>query len=423
MKSFIATTRGAIARTVSGGALTGAIVLGALALAGTVPVTPAAAAPTAAAAAEVLPTIPFKLINKSGSRKDLYVYVVGMDGPTWYYMTDKSGNIAAFTEQTTPVPFGFSVGKARRTTITLPQLQAMRIYFSFGKPLKLTVSSANVPGVPAGWAKGDPNYRTLFDWTEFTWVQDGVHSTLGGNATQVDMFGFATRIKLAGKQGDYTTPVVKRSGFRAKYSRRQILADLRQAKRPWKKLLVGRKRNPRRAIAPYHGMDAGVFPTKQLNSYINDVWKTYETGKMTAKPQNVAYTGQVENGNLVFKKDGDPATSFSFPKPTTRQVYEGAILPDPMPADVLVEQQARAIGALLQGAFLRSTLNKQGNLESCRKRSFYKNAPVNEYAKAIHKPSIARKAYAFGYDDTCSQSSYIGVHDPDWMRIDILPLK
>ena len=119
----------------------------------------------------------------------------------------------------------------------------------------------------------------------------------------------------------------------------------------------------------------------------------------------------------------DPATTFSFPKPTSQQAYEGAILPVPIPGDVLVEQQARAIGALLQGAFMRTTLAKDGDLDACKKKQFYKNKPVNEYAKAIHKPAIKKLAYAFGFDDTCSQSSYIGVHNPTSMLIKILPLK
>jgi hypothetical protein len=370
-----------------------------------------------------LPTIPFKLKNKSKLKKDLYVYIVGMTGSTWVHVTNASGAYEAFTEQTTPVPFGFNVGKDKKVNLVLPQLQAMRIYFSFGKPLMLTVSPANVPGVPAGWSSGDPNYKTIFDWTEFTWVPDGANSTLGGNATQVDMFGFATQIRLAGVEGDFTTPVVKKSGFRKANSRLKIFEDLYAAKRPWKKLIVGKKKKPLRVIAPYHGMISGVFPANQLQKYINKVWSKYETKTMTAAPQNVPYTGKVVNGLLVFTQDGNPSVSFSFPKPTSQQAYEGAILPDPIPSDTLVEQQARAIGALLQGAFMRTTLAKNGDLDACKRKQFYKNKPVNEYAKAIHKPAIKKLAYAFGFDDTCSQSSYIGVHNPTSILIKILPLK
>ncbi len=383
-----------------------------------------APAPAAAdVSAVAVPTIPFQLKNKSQVKKDLYVYIVGMEGANWVHVTDTAGTYQTFTEQTTPVPFGINVGKGKKVDLVLPQLQAMRIYFSFGKPLMLTVSSANVPGVPAGWSDGDPNYKTLFDWTEFTWVQDGGHSTLGGNATQVDMFGFATKIRLSGKEGDFTTPVVKKSGFKKNNSRKKIIAALKDADDPWDKLLVGKKRNPTRAIAPYHGMNSGVFPKNQLNKYINKVWKTYETETMSASPQNVAYTGQVKGGKLVFTKKGDPSTSFSFPKPSTKAVYEGAILPDPIPGNMLVEQQARAIGALLQGAFMRSVLLEEGDLDACKTKTFYMEDPVNEYASAIHKPAIDNLAYAFGFDDTCEQSSYIGVHDPNWLKIQILRIK
>jgi hypothetical protein len=383
-----------------------------------------AAAPASAEVSSLaLPTIPFMLKNKSQSKKDLYVYIVGMTGATWVHVTDMAGTYEAFTEQTTPVPFGVNVGTDKNVNLVLPQLQAMRIYFSFGKPLMLTVSSANVPGVPAGWVSSDPNYNTLFDWTEFTWVQDGAHSTLGGNATQVDMFGFATKIRLSGLEGDFTTPVVKKSGFKKRKARTKILDDLKAANDPWDKLLVGKKKKPLRVIAPYHGMNSGVFPKTQLNKYIKKVWKKYETDTMSAAPQNVPYTGQVVGGKLVFTKKGDPSTTFSFPKPSSNAVYEGAILPDPIPSATLVEQQARAIGALLQGAFLRSVLHEEGDLDACKKNTFYKEMPVNEYAKAIHKQGIDKLAYAFGFDDTCNQSSYIGVHDPAWLKIQILRIK
>ena len=406
----------ATARTALVGAIVAAGVLGVGSL--------GAPAPASAEVSSIaVPTIPFQLKNKSQVKKDLYVYIVGMDGANWVHVTDTAGTYQTFTEQTTPVPFGVNVGKGKKIDLVLPQLQAMRIYFSFGKPLMLTVSSANVPGVPAGWSDGDPNYKTLFDWTEFTWVQDGGHSTLGGNATQVDMFGFATKIRLSGKEGDFTTPVVKKSGFKKNNSRKKIIADLMDAGGPWDKLLVGKKKKPLRAIAPYHGMNSGVFPKNQLNKYINKVWKKYETDTMSASPQNVAYTGQVKGGKLVFTKKGDPSTTFSFPKPSTKAVYEGAILPDPIPSATLVEQQARAIGALLQGAFMRSILLEEGDLDACKAKTFYKEDPVNEYASAIHKPAIGNLAYAFGFDDTCEQSSYIGVHDPDWMKIQILRIK
>lgn len=407
----------AIRRAVARSLLTAAVTTALLGLAG------AGLSPTTVEAAEATPTVPFVLVNNSKLKQKLYVYIVGMEGSKWVYVKNAKGKTKAFTEQTSPKPFGFAVTN-KKTKLTLPQLQAMRIYFSFKKKLRLTVSAANVPGVPAGWSSGDPNYNTLFDWTEFTWVPDSdTRSTLGGNATQVDMFGFATKITLKGLDGDYKTPVTKTSGFKNKRSRKQIVNRIWNAGNPWRKLIVGKKNNPKRVIAPYHGMISGVFPKNQLNGYINKVWSKYQSGGMTASPQNVDYHGRVTGGKLVFTKNTDPGTSFSFPKPTSQAAYEGAILPDPIPGNALVEQQARAIGALLQGAFMRTTLMRDGDLDSCKTSDFYKAQPVNMYAKAIHLPAIRGEAYAFGFDDTCSQSSYIGVHNPKKLKIEILPVK
>jgi hypothetical protein len=47
---------------------------------------------------------------------------------------------------------------------------------------------------------------------------------------------------------------------------------------------------------------------------------------------------------------------------------------------------------------------------------------VNEYAHVIHENAVKGLAYAFGFDDTCSQSSYIGVYAPTAMTLEIGPL-
>lgn len=368
--------------------------------------------------------LPFTLINDSGHPGKLFVYITGMSGSTWYHVTNRNGDVAAYTPSMTAQPFGLDLGKTRRTELKLPQLQAMRVYFSFRKPIRVGVSNASVPGVPAGWVREDPNFRTLFDWAEFTWVPDSQgRSTLGGNATQVDMFGFPMRIRLAGLDNDFKTPVVKVSGFGANNPRGKILDEIRRARRPWSRLIVAPgAKYPLRAIAPYNGMNLGIFPKNQLNAYINSVYSHYTRATLSARPEGVLFTGGTRQGKLVFQQQGDPNVSFRFPRPTGNEVYSGAILPRPMPSDPVVERRARAIGAQLQGAFMRSTLLINGNLDACRRGTFYKRAPVNHYARAIHAHAIRKLAYAFGFDDTCDQSSYIGVNNPMRLQIIIQPL-
>jgi Beta-1,3-glucanase len=75
-------------------------------------------------------------------------------------------------------------------------------------------------------------------------------------------------------------------------------------------------------------------------------------------------------------------------------------------------ERAGVVAAYLGGAYLRTVLLVNPDLMACQVSQFYANAPANLYAKLWHQFSFDQKAYAYGYDDTCSQSSYIALDDP-----------
>jgi hypothetical protein len=66
-----------------------------------------------------------------------------------------------------------------------------------------------------------------------------------------------------------------------------------------------------------------------------------------------------------------------------------------------------------RAGFMRSTLGRGvvngvnlDMLPLCNEvGQYYMHEPSNQYAAAIHKHSILGKAYAYGYDDVCEQSS------------------
>lgn len=394
----------------------------ALAAAFLFPAGPAASAEEA----EASPTIPLTIVNNSSQKKTLYVYIKGLLNGEVVYVSDKNGTVESFTATATPKSFALDLGKARKSELRLPQLSSARVYLSLGKPVVVTVGASGVPSTPNGWTRGSNNFKTLFDWIEYTWTPNsGSNSTLNANTTQVDMFGFPMQIRISGFKADFTTPVVMTSGFRGRKNVRQKVIDaLDKAGRPWKKLVV-RPKNPLRVIAPDHGIEAGKFPKNHLQRYINAVYNTYRNKTLTVQVGDSGttrtYIGATVGNNLRFHALHAPQTFFLYPKPDSLTVYSGSIAADPQPTDASLLSQSAQIAALLQGAFLRSTIKVQGNLNACKKKSFYKNQPVNEYAKAIHAYGIGKRAYAFGYDDTCNDSSDISPTNPKSMRIVILP--
>jgi hypothetical protein len=53
---------------------------------------------------------------------------------------------------------------------------------------------------------------------------------------------------------------------------------------------------------------------------------------------------------------------------------------------------------------------------------YYAHEPINMYAATLHKHAILQKAYAFGYDDVCEQSSVGITKNPKRLVLTVHPL-
>jgi len=53
---------------------------------------------------------------------------------------------------------------------------------------------------------------------------------------------------------------------------------------------------------------------------------------------------------------------------------------------------------------------------------YYQHQPVNMYASTLHKNAIGQKAYAFGYDDVCDQSSVGITKNPTQLVLTVHPV-
>jgi hypothetical protein len=174
----------------------------------------------------------------------------------------------------------------------------------------------------------------------------------------------------------------------------------------------------------------GLFPANELDAYIAQVWSFYRTNPMTvshACGQDGGilhnFTGQVSGNpaSLVFSESG--VAKFQFSMPSTLSVYQNEIgTLVSFPQGQMTELNmclAQGVAAKLGGAFLRTNLLVNTNLDACQVSQFYKNTPIQQYAQIFHQFGIDGLAYSFGYDDTCSQSSYITVIAPTAVSVTI----
>ncbi|MEJ8574031.1 beta-1,3-glucanase family protein [Microbaculum marinum] len=379
-------------------------------------------------------TIPLKVVNKSGQSGKLYVLVIGQSGSDWYYVKDKSGNVTKFADNLGYSAYGLKFGSQQKFTLRIPELVHSRVYFSFGQKIQLNTGSTGAPSSPAGWTSTDPNYNTLFDWFEYGWqVQDPPISTLppnatllNGNQTEVDMMGIPMLYTFKGVDANNSKTTVK-GGFSQKGARTKIFNAMKKAGLPWSHLVIDtRGGQPLREISPYNGIDSGRFSPTQLDAYINSVWSKY-TGSKKLKANTTgpdqSFTGSVNgSGVLVFTRS--TGGTISFPKPTTEEAYRGqftATLSDPSDGDL--NTAAGELVTMLQATFMRTTILAKGNISNCPTpgKAYYKNAPVNQYSKIIHEYAYQKKAYGFGYDDVCNQSSDGQVFQPTKVILNIPP--
>ncbi|MFZ0507843.1 MAG: beta-1,3-glucanase family protein [Methylocella sp.] len=402
---------------------------------------------------EGLPVIPFTVVNNFNTTVPLYVYIKGQVNPedirknspltpdSRVYVTDLTGDIAAVPY----IPSGYTgmlalnLGTAKTTSMMFPKLNGVRIYFSFVNPTMVCCNTAvgGAPSEPTGWVTTDPNYNTVFDWAELAWDNGGNtglgHTTrLGGNLTQVDMFGMPMRLSLGGQSTTIgNTPITQKAGFTS--NRPTILSAYLQLGTPWTTLFLTNSGGPLprlRVISPYHGIALGLFPPKKLDTYISQVFTFYTSNTLmtsaTCPQDNITHTlagNTITGGFLVFKDAG--VERFRFATPSTLTVYQNEISAIPAPDNPatpgLNACLGGAVAAKLGGAFIRTTLLvlPSNNLDTyCMTPAlFYVNTPAQKYAQIFHTFGINHLAYSFGYDDSCDQSSYISVDDPTAMTI------
>jgi len=330
--------------------------------------------------------------------------------------------------------------------LSLPKLSAVRIYSSMGAGLLVHTGGIMGGGLvlPTVQNPSDPNFNTTFDFAELTWVPQApipghpeITTNLGINVTEVDAFGLAQQFTIEGTDPATFQPnTALTSGFLSTARRPTLLNTLQGFGAPWSSLIVGNGLRAR-ALAPNLAIKANLFPSNQLDTYTSQVFSTYANAPPITTTVTVCsnpdpnfceavtynFTGSTVNGELVFSDASKGGAIFSFKPWSTLHAYEGSFPYGSIQPDTFGDQQAGlAVQAKLQGALMRTTLVANPDLDGyCSDPSqFYVNAPVNKYAQLWHDNGVGGKAYGFGFDDTCNQSSFKLIFNPTALTITVL---
>jgi hypothetical protein len=335
--------------------------------------------------------------NQSG-RGPLWVYVVGTDLATGQqcHLSANGALVPVSVGDNGPDGYtDYSIPVDGSRTLSLPQGMSGRVYVALGARLKFRANPGNALAYPAGWVSSDPNYPVLHDCMEFTYDGAGMHC----NVTMVDMLSVPMQISLSGAS-QQTTGRLKDGGRAAVFNAlrgipafsRLVLDDLR-------------------AIAPGHGLNAGLFAADYFAGWIDEVWNHYTSHTMTVRAGARTFTGSVQGGQFVF--DGGVR---AFSKPSTRDVLfcDGALA---APNDGVTGPVAAALGA----GFNRGVLTDTGAQPVADAGTYYRRAVTNHYARVMHENTVDGKAYGFAFDDVCEHASYIEDPNPSTLTLTLTP--
>ena len=404
-----------------------------------------------------LRTIPLHISNHVNPAQNLNVLIFGLinrdNGKgfpvgTPVYVSNIQGDVTIVPPIPAPgIPLGINVGMGTEIDLMLPKLTAVRIYSSVGKALVVQNGGThNQLNPPADGTPSDPNFNTMYDFTELTWLSQGaipghpeITTNLGINVTEVDSFGLAQQYTIEGTDPATFLPnTALTSGFLSTARRPTLLDTLQSFGPPWSNLIVGNGGVRARALMPALAIPAGVFPSNQLDSYTAQVFTRYAGNPPLTTTVNVCsnpdpngpcgpvtynFTGSTAGGEFVFSDASKGGPIFSLAQWSTLNAYAGSFPYGSLPPHSFADTQAAlAVQAKLQGAIMRTTLLVSSDLDTycSNPAQFYLNAPVNMYAKLWHQSGINGKAYGFGFDDTCNESSFKLIFNPTRLTITLL---
>ncbi len=407
--------------------------------AGSLPGTANGSSPNALGRAKGSASTTLTFVNKSGTAsKDIWFCYFGLDpaNGTPLYLADAKGTLEKSVPSSKPTT-SLCQSVASSKSFVFPELNAARLYVSYGKPLALAVGGNARPIPPSAADPTDANYATKWDFFELTYVpQDGAPTgRFNFNLSVLQSANLDMQFSVKGVVPGTTMPASYRRGwlpggeaaFEKSVKANKEFAGL---------VLAGTNRvlAPGTAIQAYAQklISKPIFASDYYKGYVGKSWTKYQSDTLTfvgdppaGSNKFVTWTGKVVKGQFVFTPPADNTLGLKpivWNQPSTADIFENNFLfcvSGCGQTDKQQENYALQIFGTLMGAYNRSvmltetTFTNSPNGAWCKNQSAWYQDPItNVYSQYIHANSIDGLAYAFQSDDHCDASSFVAVWNP-----------
>lgn len=390
---------------------------------------------------------PITIVNNSGSDKDIFITIKGIDASIAENKKQQFYNPAAKKWSDTATATTVT-SKSKETIIDMPNIDSGIVYLSFGKALEFAdrISPPNI-GNPS-----DPSFDVVYDKFEISFLpRDGFPFI---DITNVDFFCVPLQLQETLPNGTTNGP----KGFAT--ARQAIFKSFQDGlDGHWKKIIQQPKGKdviriiaPNKALVNLPNVIDNDFDASSFQNYVEAVWEYYAAGKNKSievdmseiaefNPgyQGVIFEGVVKGGKFVFSEKGGSGKlpSISFEKPVGSSQIKGSIFgcadlfaaPNKTPQSVPAKNLGAAfnVGILAHPAIkddvlflVPSTSKKEKNWLSYR-GDFYTNTMTlkdgstldcyNVYSKFIHANAIDHEDYGFAFDDVTHSDSTLADRD------------
>ncbi len=274
--------------------------------------------------------------------------------------------------------------------LTLRHMYGARVYFVRDATLDFFVNPGPSLVEPAFGTSGDPNYRKIWSFCEFTFNTTQIFV----NISYVDLVT-ALPIGLT-LEGDTTQTVAPMPDGALAAIADALAAQASADGQPWDHLVLRDGDTILRAVAPQILMASS--PPDQMpfrlhwDSYVDQVWQKYAGTDLRVDLQGGrgVLTGRVSGDQLTF---GDGS---SFARPASKDIFtcnDGPFANNPSDPD-----SKKGLLARLAAAFNRSTILEYADQPNGPTAdAYYKDPITNHWARIVHANTPI--GYAFPYDD------------------------
>lgn len=411
---------------------------------------------------------PIEVINQTQitTNQDIYITVKGSDlktGDSCFIQFDENGigTCQAVSDKTNVLDFvyklSFFKGKDLDSSyLYLPYLASGRIYLSVGEPMRFQISTKDNKSLiidPDGFKPRDPNYYTLYDKVEFSYIPPNKRGEGGGtwmNPTAVDFFSLPLSIEQSGSTVFGKTGISLGRDITFNMIKGVFMSQDRTPTEEWSKLflLYLNKNNDEiilRLMAPGKAMIQGVPGTKPMDAkLLNDenkfgfnftdaLWNYYRTNTLIidtselrgagTRFNNYLFKGKVKGNNFIFTNGEEQVV---LPKPTRSVPWfagamDGFDAKNNTPKAIIVRQLTSAFEVGLLPAPDGTVLDRSYFDEQRVSGRYYTENSLLEqtktgpwydlYSLGLHQFGEEQPIYSFAYDDALGQDGTL--HDPN----------